>query len=145
MSAPSMQCARYLHTAGRRGAHVASIAAPSAEQTFAHALPYSRVPGPRPLPLLGNTWRLLPIIGQYQISDIARVSEIFYEKYGRIVRLGGLLGRPDLLFVYDADEIEKVYRNEGPTPFRPSMPCLVHYKGVVRKDFFGDLPGVVGV
>lgn len=25
------------------------------------------------------------------------------------------------------------------------MPCLVQYKGVVRKDFFGDLPGVVGV
>lgn len=25
------------------------------------------------------------------------------------------------------------------------MPCLVQYKGIVRKDFFGDLPGVVGV
>lgn len=51
----------------------------------------------------------MPIIGQYQISDIARVSHILHERWGRIVRLGGLLGRPDLLFVYDADEIEKVY------------------------------------
>lgn len=50
----------------------------------------------------------MPIIGQYQISDIARVSYILHERWGRIVRLGGLLGRPDLLFVYDADEIEKV-------------------------------------
>lgn len=50
----------------------------------------------------------MPIIGQYQISDIARVSYILNERWGRIVRLGGLLGRPDLLFVYDADEIEKV-------------------------------------
>lgn len=25
------------------------------------------------------------------------------------------------------------------------MPCLVQYKGIVRNDFFGDLPGVVGV
>lgn len=50
----------------------------------------------------------MPIIGQYQISDIARVSHILHERWGRIVRLGGLLGRPDLLFVYDADEIEKV-------------------------------------
>lgn len=25
------------------------------------------------------------------------------------------------------------------------MPCLVRYKSVVRNDFFGDLPGVVGV
>lgn len=53
-------------------------------------------------------YRLLPVIGQYQISDFASVSEKLYEQYGRIVRLGGLLGRPDLLFIYDADEIEKV-------------------------------------
>lgn len=52
----------------------------------------------------------MPIIGQYQISDIARVSYILHERWGRIVRLGGLLGRPDLLFVYDADEIEKVIK-----------------------------------
>lgn len=109
------------------------------------AKPYSEVPGPKPLPLLGNTWRLLPIIGQYQVSDVAKLSQIFYQEYGKIVKLSGLVGRPDLLFVYDADEIEKVYRSEGPTPFRPSMPCLVKYKSVVRKDFFGDLGGVVGV
>lgn len=54
----------------------------------------------------------MPIIGQFQISDIARVSYILHERWGRIVRLGGLLGRPDLLFVYDADEIEKVCVNE---------------------------------
>ncbi|XP_076231365.1 putative cytochrome P450 301a1, mitochondrial [Calliopsis andreniformis] len=107
--------------------------------------PYEDIPGPKPIPILGNTWRLFPIIGQYQISDMAKVSQVFYDEYGTIVRLTGLIGRPDLLFVYDADEIEKIYRQEGPTPFRPSMPCLVHYKSNVRKDFFGSLPGVVGV
>lgn len=88
---------------------------------------------------------MVPIIGQYDISEFAKVTKLFLEKYGRIVRLGGLIGRPDLLFVYDADEIERMYRREGPTPFRPAMPCLVKYKSEVRKDFFGDLPGVVGV
>ncbi|XP_059483398.1 probable cytochrome P450 301a1, mitochondrial [Neocloeon triangulifer] len=107
--------------------------------------PYSEVPGPRPLPLIGNTWRVLPYIGQYAVSDLARVSKIFNEKYGKVVKLSGLVGRPDLLFVFDCDEIEKVYRQEGPTPYRPSMPCLVQYKSKVRRDFFGDLPGVVGV
>jgi len=107
--------------------------------------PYDEVPGPKPIPILGNTWRMLPLIGQYQISDVGKISQMFYDEYGKIVRFGGLMGRPDLLFVYDADEIEKVYRQEGPTPFRPAMPCLVHYKSVVRKDFFGELPGVVGV
>nr|UZE89823.1 cytochrome P450 CYP301A1 [Chrysoperla zastrowi sillemi] len=107
--------------------------------------PYKDIPGPRPIPLLGNTWRLLPIIGQYQIADFANVCDILHKEYGKICKLSGLVGRPDLLFVYDANEIEKVYRHEGPTPYRPSMPCLVYYKSVVRKDFFGDLPGVVGV
>lgn len=106
---------------------------------------YEEIPGPRPIPILGNTWRLFPVIGQYTISDVAKISELFYEQYGKIVRLTGLIGRPDLLFVYDAHEIEKVYRQEGPTPFRPSMPCLVYYKSIQRKDFFGNLGGVVGV
>lgn len=113
--------------------------------TIQQEKPYKDIPGPRPIPILGNTWRLFPMIGQYEISDIAKLSQIFYDEYGKIVRLTGLIGRPDLLFVYDVDEIEKIYRQEGPTPFRPSMPCLVHYKSVVRKDFFGSLPGVVGV
>lgn len=85
------------------------------------------------------------ISGQYKISDVARISFLLYEMFGKIVALRGLIGRPDLLFVYDADEIEKIYRHEGPTPFRPSMPCLVKYKSEVRKDFFGRLAGVVGV
>jgi len=25
--------------------------------------PYSEIPGPKPIPLLGNTWRFLPYIG----------------------------------------------------------------------------------
>ncbi|XP_018333056.1 probable cytochrome P450 301a1, mitochondrial isoform X2 [Agrilus planipennis] len=118
---------------------------PCEDEVLQVAKPYSDVPGPKPIPILGNTWRLLPLIGQYDVSDVAKLSGLFYKEYGKIVRLSGLVGRPDLLFVYDADEIERVYRQEGPTPFRPSMPCLVKYKGEVRKEFFGDLPGVVGV
>jgi hypothetical protein len=57
--------------------------------------------------------RLMPVIGQYKISDVARISFLLHEEYGRIVRLGGLMGRPDLLFVYDADEIEKVSRKQN--------------------------------
>ncbi|VVD02180.1 unnamed protein product [Leptidea sinapis] len=125
-----------------------SQVAPSAaltDEAFTNAKPYSEVPGPKPIPILGNTWRMVPVIGQFDISEFAKVTRTFLERYGKITRLGGLIGRPDLLFVYDADEIERMYRREGPTPFRPAMPCLVKYKSEVRKDFFGELPGVVGV
>lgn len=29
------------------------------------AKPYSQVPGPTPWPIIGNTWRMLPVIGIY--------------------------------------------------------------------------------
>lgn len=124
----------------RKYCTIMQAACPAAE-----AKPYSEVPGPKPLPLFGNTWRMLPIFGQYDISDVAKLTQEFHEKYGKICKFSKLVGRPDLLFVFDADEIEKIYRMEGDTPYRPSVPCLVKYKSVVRKDFFGDLPGVVGV
>lgn len=52
--------------------------------------------------------RFAPIIGQFKISDIATMSFLLNQVWGRIVKVGGLMGRPDLLFVYDADEIENV-------------------------------------
>lgn len=91
---------------------------------------------------VSSSFSVFPIIGQYKISDVAMISFLLHEHYGRIVRLGGLIGRPDLLFVYDADEIEKVCRfrshagripNEyscdgiGKTTFPP---CLLQYRAI---------------
>uniref|UniRef100_A0A146LD79 Putative cytochrome P450 301a1, mitochondrial n=3 Tax=Lygus hesperus TaxID=30085 RepID=A0A146LD79_LYGHE len=109
------------------------------------ARPYSEVPGPKPIPVFGNTWRFFPFVGEYKIEDVAEISKSLYTEYGKIAKMSGLMGRPDLLFVFDADEAEKVFRSEGDTPYRPSMPCIVKYKHQIRKDFFGDLPGVIGV
>lgn len=33
------------------------------EQDWSRCRPYSEIPGPRPIPLLGNTWRFIPFIG----------------------------------------------------------------------------------
>lgn len=33
-----------------------------------NAMPYEELPGPKPLPLLGNTWRFLPLIGQIRLK-----------------------------------------------------------------------------
>lgn len=30
-----------------------------------NAKPFQEIPGPKPLPLLGNTWRFLPVFGDY--------------------------------------------------------------------------------
>ncbi|GJQ77283.1 putative cytochrome P-450 [Trypoxylus dichotomus] len=115
------------------------------ENLWRNALPYSKVPGPRALPVLGNNWRFIPYIGPCQIENIDKVSKDLYAEYGSIVKIDKLFGRPDMLFVFDPDEIEKVFRQEDLMPHRPSMPSLNYYKHVYRKEFFGENPGVIAV
>ena len=57
----------------------------------------------------------------------------------------GLLNRPDMVFLYDANEIERLFKQEEKMPHRPSMPSLLYYKQVLRKDYFENTPGVIGV
>nr|CAD7418619.1 unnamed protein product [Timema cristinae] len=136
------------------------------------ARPYSELPGPRPLPLLGNSWRFIPYIGKYKhqtssssgeqleadecppsrvvtgdyrIQEVDKVCRRLHAQYGRVVKLSSLLGRPDMVFLFDPDDIERVFRSEELMPHRPSMPSLNYYKHVLRRDFFGDNPGLIAV
>ena len=68
-----------------------------------------------------------------------------HKEYGRIAKVGGLIGHPDLLFVFDGDQIRNTFKKEEVLPHRPSMPSLANYKSSLRKDFFGDDMGLIGV
>ncbi|XP_017767871.1 PREDICTED: probable cytochrome P450 49a1 [Nicrophorus vespilloides] len=112
---------------------------------WTEAASYEDVPGPKPFPLLGNNWRFIPYIGNFQIEHIDKVSKKLHEKYGNVVKIGNLLGRPDMLFLFDPNDIEKIFRQEDVLPLRPSMPSLNYYKHKYKKDFFGDVGGVIAV
>ncbi|KAJ8675424.1 hypothetical protein QAD02_011210 [Eretmocerus hayati] len=107
--------------------------------------PYAEIPGPQPIPFLGNTWRFIPFIGDFKIHEVDKVSRRLHEQYGDIVKVEGLLNRPDMVFVYDADEIERIFRQEERMPHRPKMPSLDYYKHHLRKHVFSGNPGVIAV
>ncbi|XP_063236390.1 probable cytochrome P450 49a1 isoform X2 [Bacillus rossius redtenbacheri] len=107
--------------------------------------PFSEVPGPRELPLLGNAWRFLPLVGEHSTERLDAAMRALHLRHGRLAKLSGLVGHPDLLFLSDAAEVERVFRREDSLPHRPSMPTLHYYKQRLRRNFFGDTPGVIGV
>ncbi|KAJ9595930.1 hypothetical protein L9F63_012877, partial [Diploptera punctata] len=105
--------------------------------------PYEEIPGPKPLPVLGNAWRFIPGLG-----DLHRVREVNFikelrKKYGDIIKISGIPGRSDIVLLFDADEIEKVFRNEGQWPIRDAIDFAAHYRLVTRKDIFQGVGGLV--
>lgn len=104
--------------------------------------PFSAVPGPRQLPLVGNAWRFLPLVGQFPVERLDAAMEDLRRRFGPVVRVGGLLGHADLLFVFDADVVARVLRREDRDPRRPAMPSIRLYKGQLRRHLFGRWPGV---
>ncbi|KDR20887.1 putative cytochrome P450 301a1, mitochondrial, partial [Zootermopsis nevadensis] len=106
------------------------------------AKPYEDMPGPKPLPVIGNFWRFLPYIGDIP-AEITTQQDYLHRKYGDIVKMAGLPGRSDMVMIYDPDEIEKVFRNEGPWPIRDTVPSVVYYRMITRKDVFQDVGGLV--
>ncbi|KAF7378859.1 hypothetical protein HZH66_015093 [Vespula vulgaris] len=122
-----------------------TIAAAVEKHEWTSYRPYAEIPGPKPIPILGNTWRFIPYIGDFKIQSVDKVSKRLHERYGDIVKIENLLGRPDMVFVYDANEIERIFRQEDKMPHRPSMPSLNYYKHVLRKQFFEEDAGIIAV
>ncbi|BFG04066.1 probable cytochrome P450 49a1 [Drosophila madeirensis] len=133
------------HMADPAAAAMEKATATRTASSTAGVRPYSEVPGPYPLPLIGNSWRFAPLIGTYKISELDKVMNELHVNYGKMAKVGGLIGHPDLLFVFDGDEIRNIFKKEEAMPHRPSMPSLRHYKGDLRRDFFGDVAGLIGV
>ncbi|XP_047106300.1 probable cytochrome P450 49a1 [Schistocerca piceifrons] len=108
------------------------------------ARPFAQIPGPRALPLVGNAWRFLPLVGQYAVERLDEVM-VSLGRHGRLARFSGLVGHPDLVFLFDARLVAHVLRREDACPHRPAMPSIQHYKARMRKHFFGETPGLIGV
>ncbi|XP_049961311.1 probable cytochrome P450 49a1 isoform X2 [Schistocerca serialis cubense] len=146
MLSASSRCSRQLAVVLSRGraTTAAAVKGTMAEPTeeWLRAKPFEEMPGPKPLPIIGNTWRFLMPSGDYKTTDMAEMMFQMHQQYGDIAKLVGLPGRPPMVFCFNANDVEKVYRNEGPRPVRDTVQSIKYYRGVTRKDWFGDVLGV---
>ncbi|CAB3372379.1 Hypothetical predicted protein [Cloeon dipterum] len=134
----------------RRGASVRLIALrPFASQAQEKAAdsngpwPYSQVPGPKAIPVLGNKFRFFPGFAKYDFTNLITLHKQLRDEFGEIVKFGGLEPRRDLLFIYKPEDMETMFRNDGPWPERPSFKALQYYRDVTKKDVFQGLSGVL--
>lgn len=48
-----------------------------------------------------------------------------------------------MIFTFDPNDIEKVYRTEGKFPIRRGLDTLEYFRGTYRKDWFAKGAGLV--
>ncbi|XP_023726868.1 probable cytochrome P450 301a1, mitochondrial [Cryptotermes secundus] len=119
------------------------VATQARPEEWDYAKPFEDMPGPKPLPIIGNTWRFIPHIGDlYRLREESYHRDL-YEKYGKIMKITGIPGVKNIVIVFDPDDIEKVFRNEGPWPIRETAKSITYYRLFTRKDIFQGVGGVI--
>ncbi|GBN30371.1 putative cytochrome P450 301a1, mitochondrial [Araneus ventricosus] len=81
------------------------------------ARPFQEIPGPKPLPLLGNLHRYMPIIGEYTKKEWHEAQRKKFHQYGSIVREEIAPGY-NIVHLFDPKDMEVVSWNEGKFPKR---------------------------
>lgn len=116
----------------------ATNAAPDLDQEWKSARSHSKIPGP-------NTWELINLFrpgGDLHGKDLFSIQEEFQKRYGNICKLPGLLNNSDIVFVYEPEDMEKIYRNEGKFPVRRGFDSMDYYRKVWRKDLYQKSVGL---
>lgn len=88
---------------------------------------YDSIPGPRPLPLIGNLWRYFPLIGDYRMDALHLNAFKNQAQHGDLVR-ELVIGDHSILHVFDPADIRTVLKSIGRHPQRRSHRALLKYR-----------------
>lgn len=65
------------------------------------------------------------------------------EEYGTILRFPGFFGHKDIIFTYDPNDFETVFRTEGPWPYRRAFSAFDYFRRNVRPEVYKNIGGLV--
>lgn len=108
-------------------------------EEYQKARPWSEVPGPSTFKLLTNT--ILPG-GKYYKNGLKQLQEKLQQEYGDVVKFPEMLGKKPFVFLFDADQVEKVYRNEGQYPYRKGFEFFEEFRRNSRPEIFNGMSGL---
>lgn len=88
---------------------------------------FDEMPGPKGLPLIGNVWRYLPVIGKYRADRLDMTGLMLYHEFGPIVR-EHVFRDLNVVHLFDPNDMEAMFRMEGRYPERRSHRALGKYR-----------------
>lgn len=85
--------------------------------------PFSEMPGPKNVPILGNMFGFKAPDTGTDLKEVIRIQEHLWKEHGDLIRLE-VVTREPVVFIFDPDLTEKVYRASGSQPLRPGFEAL---------------------
>lgn len=82
-------------------------------------------------------------LGKYHNLTLVQVQSKLRDEYGLLVRFPGTFGRKDVVYAFDPQDIEMVYRTEGIWPERSGLATLDYYREWMRPDIFTHTNGLM--
>lgn len=93
---------------------------------------WKEIPGPSSLPIIGPLLHFAPGGMLYKFNMLDHIP-MLHETYGPIVKLDSIIGRPPLIFLFEAESAAQVLRGENWMPVRPGFLSLEYYRKQHRK------------
>lgn len=100
---------------------------------------YSEIPGPSTFGLI----RAFAPGGKYHNLNSMDLMTRLLNDYGEIAKLPGFSGKRDMVFLFDPNDFETIFRTEGKYPVRRGLDTLEYFRGTYRKDWFEKSAGLV--
>ncbi|XP_055923884.1 cytochrome P450 CYP12A2-like [Eupeodes corollae] len=111
----------------------------SESEEWLNARPFESIPGPSKFALL----KAFMPGGRYYKKPLPEVNRIYRKDYGEIFMLPGLFGKRNVVFSFDPEDYQKVFRTEGIWPVRRGLDIVHYYRKILRADVFKHAAGLV--